>query len=99
MALADVIIIISREGGALVAPAQSDRRSTDPQLLTVNHDKAPQGMAIDTGALRAHTVVPHAGGGSRPNQKKLLTNARTVQAGGEADPPPGRRGRKALLAS
>jgi hypothetical protein len=34
-----------------------------------------------------------------PNQKKVIANARNVQAGGEADPNAAAAGRKALLAS
>jgi uncharacterized membrane protein len=61
--------------------------------------KLPEGVAIATGILLGVTMFLNVWGVIWPNQKKVIANARNVQAGGEADPNAAAAGRKALLAS
>ncbi len=61
--------------------------------------KTTGGMAITTGILLAVTMFLNVWLVIWPNQKKVIANARNVQAGGEADPDAAAAGRKALLAS
>ena len=61
--------------------------------------KSVPGMAIATGILLALTMFLNVWLVIWPNQKKVIANARNVQAGGEADPNAAAAGRKALLAS
>ena len=56
-------------------------------------------MSIFTGILLALTMFLNVWLVIWPNQKKVIANARNVQAGGEADPDAAAAGRKALLAS
>ena len=56
-------------------------------------------MAIYTGILLALTMFLNVWLVIWPNQKKVIANARNVQAGGEADPAAAAAGRKAAMAS
>ncbi len=56
-------------------------------------------MSIATGILLALTMFVNVWLVIWPNQKKVIANARNVQAGGEADPAAAAAGRKAVLAS
>ena len=61
--------------------------------------KSPEGVAIATGILLGVTMFLNVWGVIWPNQKKVIANARNVQAGGEADPAAADAGRRAALAS
>jgi uncharacterized membrane protein len=69
------------------------------QLFSGDYMKSVPGMAIATGVLLALTMFLNVWLVIWPNQKKVIANARNVQAGGEADPNAAAAGRKALLAS
>jgi uncharacterized membrane protein len=69
------------------------------QLFSGDYFKSVPGMAIATGVLLAVTMFFNVWLVIWPNQKKVINNARNVQAGGEADPDAAAAGRKALLAS
>jgi uncharacterized membrane protein len=69
------------------------------QLFSGDYWKSSTGMAIATGILLALTMFLNVWLVIWPNQKKVIANARNVQAGGEADPTAAAAGRKALLAS
>jgi hypothetical protein len=69
------------------------------QLFSGDYFKSVPGMAIATGVLLALTMFFNVWLVIWPNQKKVIANARNVQAGGEADPDAAAAGRKALLAS
>jgi uncharacterized membrane protein len=69
------------------------------QLFSGDYFKSVPGMSIATGILLALTMFANVWLVIWPNQKKVIANARNVQAGGEADPTAGDAGRKALLAS
>jgi uncharacterized membrane protein len=69
------------------------------QLFSSDYMKSVSGMAIATGILLALTMFLNVWLVIWPNQKKVIANARNVQAGGEADPTAAAAGRKALLAS
>src|SRR4051812_18530922 len=69
------------------------------QLFSGDYFKSVPGMAIATGVLLAVTMFLNVWLVIWPNQKKVIANARNVQAGGEADPNAAAAGRKALLAS
>ncbi len=69
------------------------------QLFSGDYMKSASGMAIATGILLALTMFANVWLVIWPNQKKVIANARNVQAGGEADPTAAAAGRKALLAS
>jgi len=69
------------------------------QLFSGDYMKSVPGMAIATGVLLALTMFFNVWLVIWPNQKKVIANARNVQAGGEADPDAAAAGRKALLAS
>ena len=69
------------------------------QLFSGDYIKSMPGMAIATGILLAVTMFLNVWLVIWPNQKKVIANARNVQAGGEADPSVAAAGRKALLAS
>jgi len=73
--------------------------SNDPQLFSGDYWKSVQGMSIATGILLALTMFFNVWLVIWPNQKKVIANARNVQAGGEADPTAAAAGRKAALAS
>jgi uncharacterized membrane protein len=69
------------------------------QLFSGDYFKGVSGMSIATGVLLALTMFFNVWLVIWPNQKKVIANARNVQAGGEADPTAADAGRKALLAS
>ena len=69
------------------------------QLFSGDYMKSVPGMAIATGVLLAVTMFFNVWLVIWPNQKKVIANARNVQAGGEADPAAAEAGRRALLAS
>jgi uncharacterized membrane protein len=69
------------------------------QLFSGDYMKSVPGMAIATGVLLALTMFLNVWLVIWPNQKKVIANARNVQAGGEADPDAAAAGRKAFLAS
>jgi uncharacterized membrane protein len=69
------------------------------QLFSGDYFKGVQGMSIATGILLALTMFFNVWLVIWPNQKKVIANARNVQAGGEPDPDAAPAGRKALLAS
>ena len=61
--------------------------------------KTPGGVAIYAGILLAVTMFLNVWLVIWPNQKKVIANARNVQAGGEADPTVPPAARRAALAS
>jgi|SRR5438067_4536710 len=69
------------------------------QLTNGDYWKSTQGMSIATGILLALTMFFNVWLVIWPNQKKVIANARNVQAGGEADPTAAAAGRKSALAS
>jgi hypothetical protein len=69
------------------------------QLTDGDYWKSSTGMSIATGILLALTMFANVWLVIWPNQKKVIANARNVQAGGEADPEAAAAGRKAALAS
>jgi uncharacterized membrane protein len=69
------------------------------QLFSGDYAKSVPGMSIFTGILLALTMFFNVWLVIWPNQKKVIANARNVQAGGEPDPNAAAAGRKALLAS
>ncbi len=69
------------------------------QLFSGDYFKSVPGMAIATGVLLALTMFFNVWLVIWPNQRKVINNARNVQAGGEADPDAAAAGRKALMAS
>jgi uncharacterized membrane protein len=69
------------------------------ELYSADYTKTTGGIAIFTGILLALTMFLNVWLVIWPNQKKVIANARNVQAGGEADPNAAAAGRKALLAS
>ena len=69
------------------------------QLTDTDYLKTPSGMSIATGVLIALVMFANVWLVIWPGQKKVIANARNVQAGGEADPAAAAAGRKALLAS
>ena len=69
------------------------------QLFSGDYIKTVPGMAIYTGILLALTMFLNVWLVIWPNQKKVIANARNVQAGGEADPAAAAAGRKAAMAS
>ena len=68
-------------------------------MFSGDYFKSVPGMAIATGILLALTMFFNVWLVIWPNQKKVIANARNVQAGGDADPSAAAAGRKALLAS
>jgi len=83
--------------GLLILLIQKDGDKS--QLFSGDYFKSVPGMAIATGVLLAVTMFLNVWLVIWPNQKKVIANARNVQAGGEADPDAAAAGRKALLAS
>jgi uncharacterized membrane protein len=69
------------------------------QLFSGDYMKSVPGMAIATGVLLAVTMFFNVWLVIWPNQKKVIANARNVQAGGEADPAAAAAGRRSGLAS
>jgi uncharacterized membrane protein len=83
--------------GILILLFQKD--GDQAQLFSGDYMKSVPGMSIATGVLLAVTMFLNVWLVIWPNQKKVIANARNVQAGGEADPDAAAAGRKALLAS
>jgi uncharacterized membrane protein len=83
--------------GLLILLLQQE--GTKTQMFDGDYWKSSAGMAIATGILLAVTMFLNVWLVIWPNQKKVIANARNVQAGGEADPNAAAAGRKALLAS
>jgi uncharacterized membrane protein len=75
------------------------KEGDDAQLFSGDYIKSSQGMSIYTGVLLALIMFFNVWLVIWPNQKKVIANARNVQAGGEADPAAAAAGRKAGLAS
>jgi uncharacterized membrane protein len=69
------------------------------QLFSGDYWKSYTGMSIATGVLLGLTMFLNVWLVIWPNQKKVIANARNVQAGGEADPSAAAAGRRATLAS
>jgi uncharacterized membrane protein len=69
------------------------------QLTDGDYWTSTQGMSIATGILLALTMFLNVWLVIWPNQKKVIANARNVQAGGEPDPEAAAAGRKGALAS
>ena len=84
--------------GILILLFQPARRATI-QLFDTDYLKTSPGMCIATGILLALIMFLNVWGVIWRNQKKVIANARNVQAGGEADPRAAAAGRKAGLAS
>src|SRR5689334_1222812 len=61
--------------------------------------KSPEGVAIATGILLGVTMFLNVWGVIWRNQKKVIANARNVQAGGEPDPAAADAARRSALAS
>ena len=84
--------------GVLILLFQTDRFG-DTQLVSSEYIKTPQGISIFAAVLLAVTMFLNVWLVIWPLQKKVIANARNVQAGGEADPDVPAAARKALLAS
>src|SRR5205814_2044671 len=69
------------------------------QLTNGDYWKSTEGMSIATGILLALTMFLNVWLVIWPNQKKVIANARNVQAGGQADPEAAAAGRRSALAS
>ena len=85
--------------GILLLIFQNDTPGGKAELFSGDYFKSVKGMSIATGVLLAVTMFLNVWLVIWPNQKKVIANARNVQAGGEADPDAAAAGRKALLAS
>ena len=83
--------------GILILLFQKDGDKS--QLFSADYMKSVPGMSIATGVLLAVTKFLNVWLVIWPNQRKVIANARNVQAGGEADPDAAAAGRKALMAS
>jgi hypothetical protein len=84
--------------GVLILLFQTDG-SGKAQLFSGDYWKSSTGMSIATGILLGLTMFANVWLVIWPNQKKVIANARNVQAGGEADPAAAPAGRKAAMAS
>ena len=71
----------------------------DSQLVSGDYFKSTQGISILTGILFGVTMFLNVWLVIWPNQKKVIANARNVQAGGQADPEAAAAGRRSALAS
>ena len=72
----------------------------DPkEIYDSDYIKSAPGVAIYAGILLAVTMFLNVWLVIWPNQKKVIANARNVQAGGQADPTAAAAARKGLLAS
>ena len=69
------------------------------ELFSSLYWKSPQGLSIATGILLGVTMFLNVWLVIWPAQKKVIANARNVQAGGEADPDAAAAGRRGALAS
>ena len=84
--------------GIMILLFQQDAK-LKTQLFSGDYWKSVNGISIATGILLALTMFANVWLVIWPNQKKVIANARNVQAGGEADPAAAVAGRKAGLAS
>jgi hypothetical protein len=84
--------------GLLILLFQTDA-ANKTQLFSSDYWKSTPGISIATGILLALTMFANVWLVIWPNQKKVIANARNVQAGGEADPAAAAAGRRAALAS
>jgi uncharacterized membrane protein len=84
--------------GILILIFQKDIAG-DTQLFSSDYVKSIQGISIYAGILLALTMFLNVWLVIWPNQKRVIANARNVQAGGEADPGAAAAARKGLLAS
>jgi uncharacterized membrane protein len=71
----------------------------DMQLVSGDYWKSAPGMSIATGILLGLTMFANVWLVIWPNQRKVIQNARNVQAGGDPDPEAPAAARKALLPS
>ena len=69
------------------------------ELVNGDYWKSSSGISIATGILLGVTMFLNVWLVIWPNQKTVITNARNVQAGGQADPAAADAGRRAALAS
>jgi uncharacterized membrane protein len=84
--------------GILILLAEVDVKG-NAQLFSNTYAKSAEGTSIYTGILLAVTMFLNVWLVIWPAQKKVIANARNVQAGGEADPAAAAAGRTAALAS
>jgi len=84
--------------GILILLAEVDAKG-NAQLFSNTYIKSAEGVSIYTGILLAVTMFLNVWLVIWPNQKKVIANARNVQAGGEADPAAAAAGRTAALGS
>jgi uncharacterized membrane protein len=69
------------------------------RLFDSDYLKTVSGISIATGVVIALVMFVNVWGVIWRNQKRVIANARNVQAGGEADPAAAAAGRRAALAS
>jgi uncharacterized membrane protein len=84
--------------GILILLAEVDAKG-NANLFSSTYAKSPEGISIYTGILLAVTMFLNVWLVIWPNQKKVIANARNVQAGGQADPAAAAAGRTSALAS
>jgi uncharacterized membrane protein len=84
--------------GILLLLFQVDRNG-DTQLFSSDYVKTTQGVSIYAAVLLAVTMFLNVWLVIWPAQKRVIANARNVQAGGEADPDAAAAARRGLLAS
>ena len=84
--------------GILILLAEVDAKG-NAQLFSSTYAKSAEGISIYTGILLAVTMFLNVWLVIWPNQKKVIANARNVQAGGQADPAAAAAGRTSALAS
>jgi hypothetical protein len=84
--------------GIAILLFQQDNKG-DSRLFSGDYFKTTQGMSILTGILFGVTMFLNVWLVIWPNQKKVIANARNVQAGGQADPEAAAAGRRSALAS
>jgi hypothetical protein len=77
---------------------QTDAKGNS-QLFSGDYFKTSPGVSILTGVLFGVTMLLNVWGVIWPNQKKVIANARNVQAGGQPDPDAAAAGRRSALAS
>ncbi len=69
------------------------------EIWDSDYIKSAEGISILTGVLLGLTMFLNVWIVIWPNQKKVIANARNVQAGGQADPAAAEAGRRSALAS
>ena len=84
--------------GILILLAEVDAKG-NAHLFSSTYIKSAEGVSIYTGILLAVTMFLNVWLVIWPNQKKVIANARNVQAGGQADPAAAAAGRTAALGS